>query len=1387
MGSLVFLAGPSAFWNIDSTTWFFRPLHLGSIHTGAVYLPRTDNSDRPIWPQIDWTIGATGIWGLGSQHFLTGLPVVACAGLDHPPDGSNTGITERFVYTWIFWISFFCIVSPILQILTVACHWGLGSLHSLPGLLATAIIFSIFAIFWAVTRVGSSVQPFLAPHTFSIHFGYTFLHFSTQQLDIFSAFLQDYSSHLAVPRVTGLWGIGSLISLAGLLVARATTGWRILNWSLHRPWTGAQIHHIVSQSPLPVLFVTISRLLGQFFHQFTVHTGRTLLFHTICCVSASLRPSSSTRPLSTETHCLILWCTVIFGICKWYKSRHQLGLTVSYIVVCIHSIHVWGFWKARQAICGISDWCKSGPKSRRNPCYRLILGFVLYQMMNHQFAGACRSEGSISSMGDAGVLPLVDSMPLFFGDTKPHGQQPPACHGTVFGMQPYQQSSQVVKRSLRRAQRRADIFGMTWYKGQTLTPSSFLQMGMKPIEWVPEPCSQKAVSKYHEQHIPRKRLTFFHWNGGGLASHTLDELKAWLEIQHIGICIISETRWGFQNQWSDNGWSHVHSGDPTCRGAGILILVSHSICKPDDIRWQELVPGRLLHVRLMKSNRNVDILGCYQHTWSRDATVLQRRLQWWSSLDSALHKLPQRNVLMLIGDFNCGLPACQSHCGTTEYRWEGKLTRGTQHSDHAHFQTILRTHGLLAANTWDATAGPTFVNPRFTSRIDFACLRKSQSDGRSKQVRYIWNAPFMPDTPHGHAGLVCHVAQYWMPPPKHVTTGISARQKAQGRAAKFGNSPTWKLFVQASASDLVQPLTEASTSADSQIQNMHAAAIRHFKHAFPATSTPSKPDPWQQSLPYYDNKWFHRTQFLSLTRPTTINILKAWFHVARFHGLKRRQRKHAMLLREQRFQDIMHEAHQASLRHDCHCLFKIINKNAPKVPTRRMQLRNAQGTLATLHEERAILISHVEETWKGTPLTIFPSPAGPGVPFALSDLRDAIAAIPSTKAVALPYAPGLVWGVHSDSLAQPLFHLLQQWWSCSPPIIPNCWKDGWLYLIPKPRKAPVRPSNLRPLCLQEPIGKSIVGILARKALTQAMPALISWPLWAYIPHRTTQDSVTKAAQHCRLVRDLVLHSRSTPHSRAQQRPSEDFFGGVQLFIDLEHAFDSIDRLTLFARLHELGIHSNIIHLLHEWHRDTRYHVTHGGESFPVQTSKGLRQGCKAAPLLWNCMMALCLHDLHQFFPLTWICQCLNIYADDIHACGIFHSEAEFQRILQFFGFLFKALHDLGLHVNPRKSIALVTMHGTKSKQLRKQFLRMDKDVLTLTVQIPDCPDLQIPVQKRATYLGCIMSYDQFENQTTWHRVTLQSTWTPFVQTRPIMEDMCVADFAIWYFCYGGHT
>ena len=77
-----------------------------------------------------------------------------------------------------------------------------------------------------------------------------------------------------------------------------------------------------------------------------------------------------------------------------------------------------------------------------------------------------------------------------------------------------------------------------------------------------------------------------------------------------------------------------------------------------------------------------------------------------------------------------------------------------------------------------------------------------------------------------------------------------------------------------------------------------------------------------------------------------------------------------------------------------------------------------------------------------------------------------------------------------------------------------------------------------------------------------------------------------------------------------------FCGGISLFFDLTCAFDSVCRLTLFDHLRDLDTPMDLRNLLANWHSDTHYILTFQNQQIDVPVGRGVRQGCKIAPLLW---------------------------------------------------------------------------------------------------------------------------------------------------------------------------
>jgi len=995
---------------------------------------------------------------------------------------------------------------------------------------------------------------------------------------------------------------------------------------------------------------------------------------------------------------------------------------------------------------------KPGPKSRHwIPVFLLIICCVWNCQLAPSCTGSDRSEGCTVAMDSAETSTDWTHHFIHRSDVKLHGKRPPMCASTPVELT--HRASPVVKRSLQRAQKRAQRSGMAWYRGRCLTPEDFLKMGMRPLNTDLPPMTPANLATCNMHNAPRKRLTCLTWNGGGLSNHRLDELKCWLVQQQIQIAAVTETRWSFCSTWSDNSWHHIHSADPDHRGSGVLILVAKTLCDANNLRWNDIVPGRLLHVRLHMNPRNIDILGCYQHVFARDKGCLQRRERFRLALEQQLQQIPNRNTVAVLGGLNCSLMESSGTCGTSFFRWNHQLLHGLKHSDSERFAQILRSGGLVALNTWDSSLGPTFVQNGCASRIDFICTRRHLADGQARRVQYLWEAPFLPPGQYGHVPMVCHLAKYWVPPAHHNANSLTPHQKRCGRLAKLSGDVAWRHFLAASGDTICDQFHRVLTLAESELSRVHDTAINCFSQSFPAVSAIRSPDPWQTNTVVL-SKWAHRSHARQIQTSDLHGCFHAWFHIAKYQMLTRSHRRFAQKQRRQRFEEIVQLANQAALQHNTHQMFDIINRFAPKTPMRRMQLRNDLGALMTISEERSMLVAYVRQTWHGHPMTLRPCHSPPGVPFTVQELAGALRDIPTVKAVAPPCAPGCIWNSHADTIAPILHEILNQWWNTHNPWIPAMWRSGWLQLIPKPNKPPNRPQHLRPLAIQCPLGKAVLGLLIRIASKQTECEFRKWPIWAFMPKRSTQDPLLKVASHCREIQILVAAQKSTPHSRAAQIPHFSCFGGLQIFIDIDKAFDSVNRTKLFCRLHQLQIDDAVIQLLQRWHFDTSYFVTHGGECVEVKVNRGLRQGCKGAPYLWNCMIVLLLHELQATVSLHWICTHLTIYADDCHVGGVFANVEEFKLLLQTIGQLFSLLHEFDLTISPQKSVAILCMRGHLGRKARAANTQRDHKGEQLKIQLPNATVMLIPVQKSANYLGCVIGYHNFADSTTWHRVKL---------------------------------
>ncbi|CAL1148105.1 unnamed protein product [Cladocopium goreaui] len=193
-------------------------------------------------------------------------------------------------------------------------------------------------------------------------------------------------------------------------------------------------------------------------------------------------------------------------------------------------------------------------------------------------------------MGATGVP--TDSTSVLIRGTKQHGRRPTMCDSTSMRLETAtQERSRVEKRSLKRAYMRSLHQGVAWYKGKQYVPAEFERMGCAHTS---PPDLTKALSTHlqrdwqrcNHHHAAKRRLTVWQWNCGGISAARLDEVKAWLVLNHVTIAVLVETRLTYDAFWTDPHWHCLHTGTQVFAWHGQNIT---GPAHPDQFRFLQLL------------------------------------------------------------------------------------------------------------------------------------------------------------------------------------------------------------------------------------------------------------------------------------------------------------------------------------------------------------------------------------------------------------------------------------------------------------------------------------------------------------------------------------------------------------------------------------------------------------------------------------------------------------------------------------------------------------------------------------------------------------------------------------------------------------------------------
>lgn len=232
------------------------------------------------------------------------------------------------------------------------------------------------------------------------------------------------------------------------------------------------------------------------------------------------------------------------------------------------------------------------------------------------------------------------------------------------------------------------------------------------------------------------------------------------------------------------------------------------------------------------------------------------------------------------------------------------------------------------------------------------------------------------------------------------------------------------------------------------------------------------------------------------------------------------------------------------------------------------------------------------------------------------------------------------------------------------------------------------------------------------------------PLYAYLPQRGTTECLLRVSQHCQQIRQLCRDRQTddSPHG---------LFGGMQVSLDMEKAFDTVRRDLVLHALNQINLPPDVLHMIQTWLAPHKYHIPFKSLVGTIDASRGIKQGSTDAPILWTLCMYLIMQELLQRYSHAWLHDHLIVYADDVHPRWTLNSTADGQCALGDLAHILHTFRSYGFNINATKSVVLFRAVGKGVSKFTRRWISRSKHGPQLL--IPDTP-FRLPMVAKTAYL-----------------------------------------------------
>ena len=695
---------------------------------------------------------------------------------------------------------------------------------------------------------------------------------------------------------------------------------------------------------------------------------------------------------------------------------------------------------------------------------------------------------------------------------------------------------------------------------------------------------------------------------------------------------LQETLRSGQSAFSQAGYLVYCSGE--CGGendgkkgqGGVGLAVRNSITRA--ARPPEFISDRLLKVTLELRGRAkaVTFVVAYAPTEPQNA-INSNKHAFWTSLDRVVEEVPKHEQLFVLMDANARTGRREKgQVGSKDSKILGAYGRDTLNDNGELLLSFANNHDLALVNTFFSIpkggVSHTF-NGRGKKRIDYILTRQRDR----KFVRNVTVHPqpsFLPISDHNIVSAPVKLLGHFA---RNRRLRASAKKPPVDRR-RLVTDPQLRQEV----ATAVGRHLRANPPGDSSVDDVEAA----FAAAIMRTAELVIP-PQERRIP--GRGWSGDARTEAELQAATDAMHTAWQRLrmdTRDAQLRRAVRKACNWLKRVRSAAVVRffERHVVELEKqlrmgDQHGFFQNI-KSVQLEETKKVEsqcIRDEEGRLlrdkGRIRERwvrffRSLLNSKSDMIDADIPkrLPQHPVASALGIEPTEEEIATAMKAMANAKAVGPDGLPAelLKLGLQQDrTILRELHRLTTLIWRQGK--VPRQWKDAVITVLHK-KGDKTECGNYRGISLVSHAGKVLLKVVARRlsAYCEAK-GLLPEEQCGFRPNRSTTDMMF-------VVRRLQEVGRKA---------------GVSLhmcFVDLQKAYDTVDRTLLWQVLTRIGVPPQIIAaVIRQFHDGMRACVRpdDGVCSDWFEVEQGLRQGCVLSPLLFNIFFAAVLNVVLQRF------------------------------------------------------------------------------------------------------------------------------------------------------------